>query len=77
MTVDIIVKLVRKRRRYNNTNFLLTRPLMEKYRNRLCMKSVLVCFVQTFYFGILLFLPFLLIDSVIYISASQKFYALT
>ena len=40
------------------------------------VKSVLVCFVQTFYFGILLFLPFLLIDSVIYISASQKFYAL-
>ena len=39
-------------------------------------KSVLVCFVQTFYFGILLFLPFLLIDSVIYISVSQKFYAL-
>ena len=31
MTVDIIVKLVRKRRRYNNTNFLLTRPLMENW----------------------------------------------
>ena len=45
MTVDIIVKLVRKRRRYNNTNFLLTRPLMEKYRNRLLkwISSFLYC----------------------------------
>ena len=35
MAVDIVVKLVRKRRRYNNSNFLLARPLLEKYRNRL------------------------------------------
>ena len=38
MTVDIIIKLVRKRRSYNNSNFLLARPLLEKYRNSLLKK---------------------------------------
>ena len=40
------------------------------------VKSVLVNFIQTYYFGILLYLPFSLIDFVIYILASRKFYAL-
>ena len=40
------------------------------------VKSVLLCFMQTYYFGVLLFLPFVLIDGAIYIFASQKFYAL-
>ena len=35
LTVDIILKLVRKRTSYNNKNFLITRPLMEKYRKSL------------------------------------------
>ena len=40
------------------------------------VKCVFVSFIQTFYFGVLLYLPFLLIDFVIYICASQKFYNL-
>ena len=40
------------------------------------VKCVFVSFVQTFYFGVLLYLPFGMIDFVIYISASQKFYKL-
>ena len=40
------------------------------------VKCVFVSFMQTFYFGVLLYLPFLLIDFVIYICASQKFYNL-
>ena len=35
LCVDIILIAVRKRRRYNNSNFLLTRPLMENYRRSL------------------------------------------
>ena len=35
LCVDIILIAVRKRRRYNNSNFLFTRPLMEKYRRSL------------------------------------------
>ena len=40
------------------------------------VKCVFVSFIQTFYFGVLMYLPFLLIDFVIYICASQKFYNL-
>ena len=40
------------------------------------VKCVFVSFIQTFYFGALLYLPFELIDFVIYICASQKFYNL-
>ena len=40
------------------------------------VKCVFVSFIQTFYFGELLYLPFGLIDFVIYICASQKFYNL-
>ena len=40
------------------------------------VKCVFVSFMQTFYFGRLLYLPFGLIDFVIYICASQKFYNL-
>ena len=40
------------------------------------VKCVFVSFIQTFYFGLLLYLPFSLIDFVIYICASQKFYNL-
>ena len=40
------------------------------------VKCVLVSFMQTIYFGVLMYLPFGLIDCVIYISASQKFYNL-
>ena len=40
------------------------------------VKCVFVSFNQTFYFGLLLYFPFLLIDFVIYICASQKFYNL-
>ena len=40
------------------------------------VKCVLVSFMQTFYFGELLYLPFGMIDFVIYICASQKFYNL-
>ena len=40
------------------------------------VKCVFVSFMQTFFFGELLYLPFSLIDFVIYICASQKFYNL-
>ena len=40
------------------------------------MRSVLVCIMQTYYFGVLLCLPFALVDFVICIFAFQKFYAL-
>ena len=35
LSVEIIVKLIWKRRRYNSCNSLITRPLMENYRNSL------------------------------------------
>ena len=35
LCVDIILIAVRKRRRYNSSNFLFIRPLMEKYRRSL------------------------------------------
>ena len=37
LCVDIILIAVRKRRRYNSSNFLFIRPLMEKYRRSLLM----------------------------------------
>ena len=40
------------------------------------MKSLLVCFMQTYYIGVFLDFPFALIDFGIYISTSQKFYSL-
>ena len=40
------------------------------------VKCVLVSFLQTYYFGVLMYLPFAVIDFVIYICASQKFYNL-
>ena len=40
------------------------------------VKCVFVSFTQTFYFGTICYLPFGLIDFVIYICASQKFYNL-
>ena len=40
------------------------------------VKCVLVSFMQTYCFGVLLYLPFGLFDFVIYICASQKFYNL-
>ena len=35
LSIDIIIQTVRKRRRYTNNNFWLTRPLLERYRKSL------------------------------------------